>query len=566
MCDEQGRFCRIHGGPSMTPQMPSSPQSLPAWAALAEHREQLATASLRELFGRDPHRATTLTREHSGLVADFSKNLLTATTVSLLCDLARTAGVEQRRDAMFAGTPINATETRAVLHVALRAAREEVYEVDGRNVVPDVHRVLDRMGAFADQVRSGTWTGSTGERIATLVNIGIGGSDLGPAMAYQALRAYGDRQLSVQFVSNVDAADLDEVLQTADPATTLFIVSSKTFTTTETLTNAHTARTWLLDELGVDADISRHFVAVSTNTAAAAEFGIGAENVFEFWDWVGGRYSLTSAIGLSLMVAIGPGHFHDMLAGFRDMDHHFRTAPLEQNLPVLLGMINLWYVNFWDAQTQAVLPYSQYLSRFPAYLQQLEMESNGKSVALAGQSVAQHTGPVVWGEPGTNGQHAFFQLLHQGTWLIPADFIGFLNPAREVGEHHLLLMANMFAQTEALAFGKTLEEVLAEGVAPGLAPHRTFPGDRPSTTIVAGQLTPAVLGQLVALYEHKVFTQGAVWGINSFDQWGVELGKVLATRIADDLRSDQEPTTEHDCSTAAAIARFRSAHPAGGRS
>jgi glucose-6-phosphate isomerase len=562
--DEHRLSHRIHDGPPMSSQMSTWPQALPAWAALAGHREQLATASLRDLFGRDRHRAQALTREHSGLVVDFSKNLLTSTTVSLLCGLARAAGVERRRDEMFGGQPINETEDRAVLHVALRAAREDVYDVDGRNVVPDVHRVLDRMGVFAERVRSGSWTGSTGQRIDAVVNIGIGGSDLGPAMAYQALRAYSDRRLSVHFVSNVDAADLDEVLQTSDPARTLFIVSSKTFTTTETLTNARTARIWLLDELGDDADVSKHFVAVSTNTAEAAEFGIPAENVFEFWDWVGGRYSLTSAIGLSLMVAIGPGHFHDMLAGFRDMDQHFRTAPLEQNLPVLLGMINLWYVNFWGAQTQAVLPYSQYLSRFPAYLQQLEMESNGKSVGLDGRPVTQHSGPVVWGEPGTNGQHAFFQLIHQGTWLIPADFIGFLNPVRELGEHHLLLMANMFAQAEALAFGKTLEEVLAEGVAPELAPHRTFPGDRPSTTIVADQLTPTVLGQLVALYEHKVFAQGAVWGINSFDQWGVELGKVLATRIAEDLRSEQEPTSEHDCSTAAAIARFRAARRTGG--
>jgi glucose-6-phosphate isomerase len=536
------------------------PQALPAWTALAEHRRQLATASLRELFGRDPHRAATLTREHSGLVVDLSKNLVTSTTLSLLCDLARAAGVEQRRDRMFAGEAINSTEGRPVLHVALRAAAEDVYLVDGRNVVPDVHHVLERMSTFAEQVRDGDWTGATGRRITTVVNIGIGGSDLGPAMAYQALRPYSDRRLSFHFVSNVDAADLDEVLQASDPATTLFVVSSKTFTTSETLTNARSARSWLLDELGQDADVARHFVAVSSNVAEAAGFGIASDNVFQFWDWVGGRYSLTSAIGLSLMVAIGPAHFRDMLAGFRDMDQHFRTAPLEQNLPVLLGMTQLWYSSFWGAQTQAVLPYSQYLSRFPAYLQQLEMESNGKSVRLDGQPAAQHTGPVVWGEPGTNGQHAFFQLLHQGTWLIPADVIGFLNPVRELGEHHLLLMANMFAQTEALAFGKTLEEVLAEGVAPELAPHRTFPGNRPSTTILAEQLTPAVLGQLVALYEHKVFTQGAVWGINSFDQWGVELGKVLASRIADDLRSDGEPTAAHDGSTTSAIDRFRRAH------
>jgi glucose-6-phosphate isomerase len=536
------------------------PQALPAWTALAEHREQLATASLRDLFGRDPHRAATLTREHSGLVVDLSKNLIIPTTLSLLCDLARAAGVEQRRDRMFAGEAINSTEGRPVLHVALRAAAEDVYQVDGRNVVPDVHRVLERMSAFAKQVRDGDWTGATGQRISTVVNIGIGGSDLGPAMAYQALRPYSDRRLKFHFVSNVDAADLDEVLQASDPATTLFMVSSKTFTTSETLTNARTARSWLLDQLGHDADVARHFVAVSSNGEEAARFGIAADNVFEFWDWVGGRYSLTSAIGLSLMVAIGPVRFQDMLAGFRDMDHHFRTAPLEQNLPVLLGMTQLWYSSFWGAQTQAVLPYSQYLSRFPAYLQQLEMESNGKSVQLDGEPVEGPTGAVVWGEPGTNGQHAFFQLMHQGTRLIPCDFIGFLKPVRELGEHHLLLMANMFAQTEALAFGKTLDEVLAEGMSPELAPHRVFPGDRPSTTILAEQLTPVVVGQLVALYEHKVFTQGAVWGINSFDQWGVELGKVLATRIADDLRSHDEPTSAHDSSTTSAIARFRRAH------
>ncbi|GAC1609928.1 MAG: glucose-6-phosphate isomerase [Mycobacteriales bacterium] len=542
-----------------------SPQALPAWQALDAHREQLATASLRDLFGRDSHRAATLTREHSGVVVDMSKNLLTATTIALLCELARAAGLEEHRDQMFAGHPINVTENRPVLHVALRAAAKDVYKVDGKNVVPDVHRVLDRMGTFAARVRSGDWTGTTGRVITHIVNIGIGGSDLGPAMAYQALRAYSDRELSLSFVSNVDAADLDEVLRTLDPASTLFIVSSKTFTTSETLTNAHTARGWLLDQLGAGCDIAKHFVAVSTNAAEATSFGIGAENIFEFWDWVGGRYSLTSAIGLSLMVAIGPENFRDMLAGCRDMDEHFRTAPLEQNLPVLLGMINLWYANFWGAQTQAVLPYSQYLSRFPAYLQQLEMESNGKSVDLDGQPVAVHTGPVVWGEPGTNGQHAFFQLIHQGTHLIPCDFIGFLRPVRELGEHHLLLMANMLAQTEALAFGKTLEQVTSEGSPPGLAPHRVFPGNRPSTTILAEQLTPFVLGQLVALYEHKVFTQGTVWGINSFDQWGVELGKVLAGRIAEELRADQQPTSDHDSSTAAAMARFRSARPDGAR-
>jgi glucose-6-phosphate isomerase len=538
----------------------SHPQALPAWTALAEHRERLAPASLRDLFGRDPHRAATLTREHSGLLVDLSKNLMTSTTLSLLCDLAREASVEQRRDRMFAGGAINSTENRPVLHVALRARPADIYLVEGRNVVPDVHRVLERMSAFADRVRDGGWTGATGQRITTIVNIGIGGSDLGPAMAYQALRPYSDRRLSMHFVSNVDGADLDEVLLASDPATTLFIVSSKTFTTSETLTNARSARSWLLKELGQDGDVARHFAAVSSNVAEATGFGVSSTNVFEFWDWVGGRYSLPSAIGLSLMLAIGPAHFQDMLTGFRDMDQHFRTAPLEQNLPVLLGMTQLWYSSFWGAQTQAVLPYSHYLSRFPAYLQQLEMESNGKSVQLTGEPVDGPTGAVVWGEPGTNGQHAFYQLLHQGTWLIPADFIGFLKPVRELGEHHLLLMANMFAQTEALAFGKTLDEVLAEGTPPDLAPHRVFPGNRPSTTILADQLTPFVLGQLVALYEHKVFTQGAVWGINSFDQWGVELGKVLATQIADDLRSDDEPTTPHDSSTASAIRRFRQAH------
>jgi glucose-6-phosphate isomerase len=535
------------------------PQSLPEWSALAEHREDLAGVSLRELFGKDPHRAAVLTHEHSGLVLDLSKNLLTPRTVSLLCDLARAAGVPQRIEQMFAGEAINVTEDRPVLHVALRAAPDDVFETQGRNVVPAVHGVLGRMAEFAEQVRDGGWTGSTGRRIAHVVNVGIGGSDLGPAMAYQALQAYSSPELSFHFVSNVDAADLDEVLQGILAEQTLFIVSSKTFTTSETLTNARTARSWLLEQLGGDADVARHFVAVSTSADEATSFGIAADNIFEFWDWVGGRYSLTSAIGLSLMVAIGPDHFRDMLAGFRDVDQHFRTAPLERNLPVLLGMINLWYTDFWGAQTQAVLPYSHNLSRFPAYLQQLEMESNGKSVDMAGRSVQVPTGAVVWGEPGTNGQHAFFQLIHQGTGLIPCDFIGFLRPVREVGDHHTLLMANMFAQTQALAFGRTLEEVLAAGVPPELAAHRVFPGDRPSTTLLAGCLTPAVLGQLVALYEHKVFTQGAVWGINSFDQWGVELGKVLAAQIATDLRDDADPNTQHDPSTSAAIRRYRAA-------
>ncbi|WP_165063226.1 glucose-6-phosphate isomerase [Marisediminicola senii] len=535
-------------------------QERPEWEALAQHREAMASETIRDLFAADPQRAEALTVDDNDLVVDFSKNIVTGETIGLLTDLARAVGLPQRIDDMFTGKPINTTEHRSVLHVALRASRDDSIVVDGTDVVPEVHEVLDRMGDFADSIRDGSFTGHTGKRIRSVVNIGIGGSDLGPAMAFEALAAYSDRDLTMKFVSNVDGADIDEALRGLDPQETLFIVCSKTFTTLETLTNARTARDWLLDSLTDEAAIGKHFVAVSTNAEKVAEFGIDTANMFGFWDWVGGRYSMDSAVGLSLMVAIGRDQFSDMLSGFRAMDTHFRTAPLDRNLPVLLGLIGIWYNNFWNAETQAVLPYSQYLNRFPAYLQQLEMESNGKSVDLEGRTVDGQTGAISWGQPGTNGQHAFFQLIHQGTKMIPSDFIGYLTPVREVGDHHLLLMANMFAQTEALAFGKTLDEVLESGVDVDVAPHRVFPGNRPTTTILAPTLTPFVLGQLVALYEHKVFTQGTVWGINSFDQWGVELGKVLATRIADDLSAGDDADLDHDASTSAAIRRFREAN------
>ncbi|GAB3142695.1 glucose-6-phosphate isomerase [Marisediminicola antarctica] len=534
-------------------------QLRPEWEALSRHHEQVAGDSIRSLFDADPTRNDDLTFESGGLVLDASKNLLTTGTIGLLCDLARATGVPERIEQMFAGERINVTENRSVLHVALRAARGERIIVEGEDVVAPVHAVLDAMGDFADSIRQGDFRGHTGKRIRAIVNIGIGGSDLGPAMAYDALAAYSDRNLTLKFVSNVDGGDIDEALLHLDAEETLFIVCSKTFTTLETLTNARTARDWLLEGLGDPAAVEKHFVAVSTNATEVAAFGIDTANMFGFWDWVGGRYSMDSAVGLSLLIAIGRDGFADLLAGFRAMDQHFRSAPLEQNLPVLMGLIGIWYNNFWGTETHAVLPYSQYLARFPAYLQQLDMESNGKSVGLDGEAVEVQTGPIVWGQPGTNGQHAFFQLIHQGTKLVPCDFIGFLRPVRRVGDHHALLMANMFAQTEALAFGKSLEEVLASGVDAGVAPHRVFPGNRPTNTILAPTLTPFVLGQLIALYEHKVFTQGTVWGINSFDQWGVELGKVLAGRIADDLAAEDDSALDHDPSTNAAIRRFREA-------
>ena len=527
------------------------------WQALRRHHQELEDTHLRELFAADPARGETMTAEAGDLYLDWSKHRVTAETVRLLVALAERAGLRERIDAMFAGERINTTEDRAVLHVALRAPAGSTILLDGHNVVSDVHEVLARMRRFADQVRSGRWLGHTGRPIRNLVNIGIGGSDLGPAMAYAALRPYSDRSRTFRFVSNVDGADIAEATRDLDPAETLFVVSSKTFTTLETLTNARTARAWLLDALGDEAAVARHFVAVSTNADQVASFGIDPANMFGFWDWVGGRYSYPSAIGLSLMVAIGPDRFEELLAGFHAIDEHFRTTPFERNLPVLLGLLGVWYINFFGAETHAVLPYHQYLERFPAYLQQLDMESNGKSVTLDGTPVTVPTGPVVWGEPGTNGQHAFYQLLHQGTRLIPCDFLGFCRPAEQLGDHHDLLMANLFAQTEALAFGKSREEVEAEGVAPALAPHRSFPGNRPTSTILAPELSPSVLGQLTALYEHKVFTQGAIWGINSFDQWGVELGKVLATRIAAELAAGDAGAPAHDSSTTALIGRYR---------
>jgi glucose-6-phosphate isomerase len=529
----------------------------PEWQALVRHHEAVKDTHLRELFAAEPGRGETLTCEAGDLYLDWSKHRVTAETVELLVALAERAGLRQRIDAMFAGERINLTENRAVLHVALRASEGSSILVDGHNVVPDVHEVLGRMRGFAEEVRSGRWLGHTGRRVRNVVNIGIGGSDLGPAMAYAALRPYSDRSMTFRFVSNVDGTDIAEATRDLDPAETLFIVCSKTFTTIETLTNARTARAWLLDALGDEAAVSRHFVAVSTNAEKVAEFGIDPANMFGFWDWVGGRYSYPSAIGLSLMVAIGPDRFGELLAGFHLMDEHFRTTPFERNLPVLLGLLGVWYINFFGAESHAVLPYSQYLERFPAYLQQLDMESNGKSVTLDGQLVRVDTGPVVWGQPGTNGQHAFYQLIHQGTRLIPSDFIGICRPAEVVGDQHDLLMANFLAQTEALAFGKTTEEVLAEGVAPDLAPHRTFPGNRPTSTILAPELSPSVLGQLTALYEHKVFTQGVVWDVNSFDQWGVELGKVLATRIAAELAPAAGDDLDHDSSTTTLIRRYR---------
>ncbi|MFI9728748.1 MULTISPECIES: glucose-6-phosphate isomerase [unclassified Streptomyces] len=536
------------------------PTRRPEWAALEQHRAD-ALPGLRELFADDPSRAERYVVRVGDLRIDYSKHLVTDETLRLLRELAVATDVSGLRDAMFRGERINTTEDRAVLHTALRAPRDAVIEVDGENVVPAVHAVLDRMAGFADRVRSGEWTGHTGRRIRNVVNIGIGGSDLGPAMAYEALRAFTARELTFRFVSNVDGADLHEAVRDLDPAETLFVVASKTFTTIETVTNATSARGWLLDGLGGDEKaVARHFVALSTNAEKVAGFGIDTANMFEFWDWVGGRYSYDSAIGLSLMIAIGPDRFREMLDGFRIVDEHFRTAPAEANAPLILGLLGIWYNNFHDAQSHAVLPYSHYLSKFTAYLQQLDMESNGKSVDRQGRPVGWQTGPVVWGTPGTNGQHAYYQLIHQGTKLIPADLIGFVRPVAELSDglkaQHDLLMANLFAQGQALAFGKTAEEVRAEGVPEEQVPHRTFRGNHPTTTILATELTPSVLGQLIALYEHKVFVQGAVWNIDSFDQWGVELGKVLAKRVEPAL-SEGADVPGLDPSTAALVAAYR---------
>jgi glucose-6-phosphate isomerase len=530
---------------------------LPEWRALETHYHAIRDVHLRRLFADDPGRGERLTAEAAGLFFDYAKNRITDETLRLLIALAEACDLRARIDAMFRGERINATENRAVLHVALRAPRDAVILVDGVNVVPEVHAVLDRMAAFAEQVRSGRWTGFTGKPIRNIVNIGIGGSDLGPVMAYEALRHYSDRSLTFRFVSNVDGSDFAEATRDLDPAETLFIVASKTFTTLETMTNAHTARAWALAALGDEAAVARHFVAVSTNAAEVAKFGIDTANMFGFWDWVGGRYSMTSAIGLSTMIALGPERFHELLAGFHAMDEHFRTAPFERNLPVIHGLLTIWYANFFGIETVAILPYDNYLKRFPAYLQQLTMESNGKSVTLSGAPVSYQTGMIYWGEPGTNGQHSFYQLLHQGTRLALCDFIGFAEPLNPLGNHHDLLIANMFAQAEALAFGKTTEETLAEGTPEWLAPHRTFAGNRPSNTLLAERLTPATLGALVALYEHSVFTQGAIWDINPFDQWGVELGKVLAGRIVPELMSESDPHLAHDSSTNTLIRRYR---------
>jgi glucose-6-phosphate isomerase len=530
----------------------------PAWQALTTHHQSIGQQHLRDLFAADPTRGEELTLEVGDLYLDYSKNRIDRSTIGLLADLARAAGVEQLRDAMFAGERINTTEDRAVLHIALRAPAEEVIDVDGVNVVPEVHRVLQKMRAFADRVRTGDWVGHTGRRIRNVVNIGIGGSDLGPHMAYEALRDFSDRDIDCRFVSNVDGNEFWELTHDLVPDETLFVISSKTFTTLETMTNAHSARAWALAGLdGDEAGVAKHFVAVSTNTESVAEFGIDTQNMFEFWDWVGGRYSFDSAIGLSLMIAIGPDRFDEMLRGFHLIDEHFRSAPIEQNMPMLLGLLAVWYDDFFEAETLAVLPYSHYLSRLTPYFQQLAMESNGKSVDREGHPVGVQTGEIVWGEPGTNGQHAFYQLIHQGTKLIPCDFIGFARPRHDVGDHQDIFMANFFAQSEALAFGKTAAEVEAEGVAPELVPHRTFPGNRPSNSILISELSPFTLGQLIALYEHKTFTQGAVWNINSFDQWGVELGKKLAQAIVPELDPAAEPTVAHDSSTNELIRRYR---------
>jgi glucose-6-phosphate isomerase len=530
----------------------------PLWNALAAHYQSVCRLHLRQLFTEDPTRGERMTVEGVGLYLDYSKNRITDETLKLLLQLADESGLRERINAMFAGEKINITENRAVLHVALRAPKGTSIVVDGENVVPEVHAVLDKMADFSNRVRNGAWKGHTGKRIRNVINIGIGGSDLGPVMAYEALKHYSDRAMTFRFVSNVDGTDFAEAVQDLAPAETLFIISSKTFTTLETMTNAHTAREWLLAGLcGDEKSVATHFVAVSTNGAEVAKFGIDTENMFGFWDWVGGRYSMDSAIGLSTMLTIGPDNFRAMLNGFHQMDEHFRTAPFERNLPVLMGLLAVWYNDFFGAQTVAVLPYEQYLKRFPAYLQQLTMESNGKHVTVDGNKVAYDTGPIYWGEPGTNGQHSFYQLIHQGTRLIPCDFIAFNKTLNPLGQHHDMLLANVFAQSEALAFGKTAEEVKAEGTPGWLVPHRVFEGNRPSNTILAERLTPETLGKLVALYEHSVFTQGVIWNIDSFDQWGVELGKVLAQRIIAEVESKAEPTLKHDGSTNNLIRRYR---------
>ena len=532
------------------------------WHTLARHHTDLEGRTLRELFAGDADRVDRCTVEAGDLVLDYSKNVIDAETVELLVALAGRAGLEERRAAMFAGEHINVTEDRAVLHTALRAPAGTGLVVDGQDVTGDVHRVLDRMAAFSERVRSAEWTGYTGERLTEIVNVGIGGSDLGPRMAAIALDAFADDELTVHNIANVDSADVATTLAGLDPARTLVVICSKTFTTLETMTNAREVRRWLVDALGADDAVARHMVAVSTNAEGVAEFGIDPDNMFEFWDWVGGRYSVDAAIGLSVMLAIGPEQFRAFLDGFHVIDEHFRTAPLDRNLPVLLGLLGIWYGNFAGHATLAVLPYAEELGRFPAYLQQLDMESNGKRTRLDGSAVTVDTGPIVWGEPGTNGQHAFYQLLHQGTRVVPADLIGFLESNHPVGEQQDLLVANLFAQAEALAFGRTADEVRASGVPDAQVPHRTFPGDRPTNLLLAPRLTPSVLGQLIATYEHKVFTQGVIWGINSFDQWGVELGKQLAQAIVPELQSDDEPTLEHDASTNAAIRRYRSSRQA----
>ncbi len=544
----------------MTEQTTERQECEQAWAALAAHGEDIGGKHLRELFADDPTRGERMTLEAAGLYLDYAKNRATDLTLELLCDLARAAGLREAIEAMFAGERINATENRPVLHVALRNRSHTPVLVDGQDVMPAVNATLERMADFTRRLRAGEWTGHTGRRIRHVVNIGIGGSDLGPVMACRALRAFADRALTFRFVSNIDATHFFEETRDLAPEETLFIVASKTFTTQETMTNARTARQWLLDALRDEQAVARHFVAVSTNEAEVVKFGIDPANMFGFWDWVGGRYSMTSAIGLPIMAAIGPERFMEMLDGFHAMDRHFREAPFERNMPVLLALLGVWYNNFFGAQTHAVLPYDQYLERFPAYLQQLDMESNGKGVTKDGMPVARQTGPIVWGEPGTNGQHAFYQLLHQGTKLVPADFIGALRPAHALGDHHAKLMANLFAQTEALAFGKSAEAVRAEGVPDALVPHKTFAGNRPSNTILMNTLDPHALGALVALYEHKVFAQGVLWNIHSFDQWGVELGKVLANRILGELTGPAPDPAAHDSSTRALIARYRQAH------
>jgi len=536
---------------------PAPLTSLNAWKALAAHAQKMKEVQLKDLFATDPDRGERLTLEATGLFLDYSKNRITDETLQLLLDLANESGLRARIEAMFSGEKINITEKRAVLHTALRAPKGATILVDGENVVPGVHEVLDRMTDFANRVRSGEWRGHTGERIRNIVNIGIGGSDLGPVMAYEALKFFSERDLNFLFVSNVDSTDIAEAVEDLEPAETLFIISSKTFTTLETMTNAHSAREWLLLGLKDESAIAKHFVAVSTNAAEVSKFGIDTANMFGFWDWVGGRYSMDSAIGLSTMLAIGPEDFLSMLAGFHAVDEHFRTAPFDENLPVILGLLTVWYTDFFGAETVAVLPYEQYLKRFPAYLQQLTMESNGKSVTLSGAHVDYSTGPIYWGEPGTNGQHSFYQLIHQGTRLIPCDFIAFSRSLNPLGPHHDILIANVFAQAEALAFGKTAQQVKAEGTPDWLVPHRVFEGNRPSNVLLAERLTPEILGKLVALYEHSVFTQGVIWNIDSFDQWGVELGKVLAQRIVPELESETAPRLKHDSSTNTLIRRYR---------